>query len=296
MCGETGLFMEVISLDDDRRLRGVAYALVIMTAKIHPTSTINGEVHLADDVEIGPHCVLDGPITIGAGTVLMGHSYLTGPLTIGAGNRIYPFVCLGFEPQDYKFDPEANCAGVVIGDHNIIREHVTIHRSTSAEEPTTVGDECMLMVGSHIGHDCWVGNRCILVNNVALAGHVILEDQVLIGGASVIGQRTRIGRLTFIGGAIGVGMHVPPFVLVRRINLVSGLNLIGLRRAGMAREEIDRLQSAFHIAFDDRNGRAAVMEQLLTISDGSPVVREFYEFFRGVTGSICRREPPIAKV
>ncbi len=288
--------MEVISFDDDRRLRGVAYALVNMAAKIHPTSTITGEVHLADDVEIGPHCVLVGPITIGAGTVLMGHSYLTGPLTIGAGNRLYPFVCLGFEPQDYKFDPEAKCAGVVIGDRNIIREHVTIHRSTSEEEPTTVGDECMLMVESHIGHDCSVGNRCVLVNNAALAGHTILEDQVTIGGGAMIGQRMRIGRLAFIGGLVGIGRHVPPFMLTRTLNLVGGLNLIGLRRAGMPREEIDQLRSAFHIIYDERNGRGVVMEKLRALSDGSPAVRELYEFFEVITGPICRKEKVVIEV
>ena len=263
-----------------------------MAAYIHPTSTVEDAVQLADDVVIGPHCTLVGPITIGAGSALAGHTFLTGPLTIGLNNRIYPFVCLGFEPQDYKYDSEAKCAGIRIGDGNLIREHVTVHRSTSADCPTTIGDECMLMVGAHVGHDCTVGNRCVMVNNAVLAGHVIVEDQVTISGASGIAQNVRLGRLSFVGGAIGIVQHLPPFMFARKMNRVSGLNLIGLRRSGMTHEEIDHLRAAFRIIYEERNSRSMVMEKLCQLSDISPAVRELHDYFQIIKGAICKRDKP----
>jgi UDP-N-acetylglucosamine acyltransferase len=259
-------------------------------SKIHPSSVIGPDVELADDVEIGPYCSLEGRISIGSGCKVQGHCYLTGPLTIGVENRFYPFACVGFEPQDYKFDADRPNAGVRIGDRNLFREKVTIHRATSDHAPTTIGDQCMFMVGAHIGHDATVGNRCVLVNGVALGGHAIVDDQVTIGGGTHIAQRRRVGRLAFIGGNLGVAQHFPPFMLMRTRNLVAGVNVVGLRRAGLPHEEIDLVRWAFRVIYEHRHTRPAVIEELCTRIKGSTVISTMVDFLKHVDGPVSKAE------
>lgn len=258
---------------------------------IHPTAIIGEEVEIAaDGVNIGPQCCLLGKITIGAGTRLFGHNYLTGPLVLGTGNRVYPFTCIGYEPQDFKFDTAKPCAGVVIGDNNIIREQVTIHRSTSEIEPTRIGNNCMLMVGVHIGHDCSLGSGCVMVNNSSLGGHTQLGDNVTLGGNSAIAQKIRIGRLSFIGGGVGICQHVPPFMLARFTRMINSLNLVGLRRSGMSRTEIDNLRWAFRVIFKEDNTNPAAIAKLNQRAGESPAIAEIVQFMVECGGNICGGE------
>jgi len=261
-----------------------------MSIEIHPSTVVSSEVEIGEDVKIGPQCSLEGCITIGAGTRIAGHNYLRGPLVIGERNRIYPFVCLGFEPQDFKFDPESPCAGLRIGDDNILREQVTIHRSISEEVPTVVGDRNMFMVGVHVAHDCTVGSQCVFANNVSLAGHVRVDDQVTIGGGSVVGQWMRVGRLAFIGGGIGIPGHFPPFMMGRRIGTVSGINAIGMRRAGFGQVELDHARWVYRVVFCENNGRPQILETLAARASVSMVVHETLDFLRETKGRLCRRE------
>ncbi|MGA1633162.1 MAG: acyl-ACP--UDP-N-acetylglucosamine O-acyltransferase, partial [Phycisphaerales bacterium] len=136
--------------------------------KVHGTAILEGEIELADDVEIGPGCILTGPIRIGAGTRMMARATLQGPLVIGEGNLIWPGVCLGMAPQSARFDPFEPGPGVVVGDHNSFREQVTIHRATHATDPTRIGNRNYFMVGSHAGHDVVVGNGCTFANGSLL--------------------------------------------------------------------------------------------------------------------------------
>lgn len=258
--------------------------------RIDPSAVIGPEVQLADDVQIGPSCRLDGRITLGPGTVLMGFNYLRGPLTIGANNRIYPFTCIGFEPQDYKFEPSKAGAGTVIGNDNIFREHVTIHRATSSTIPTTIGNGNMFMVASHAGHDALVGNHCILANNALVGGHGVLYDRVNLGGGAAVAQKVAVGRLAFISGTIGVTQHVPPFMMSRSLRTVGGINIIGLRRSGMVRDEIDQVKWIFRTLFLARNTRPAMMEALETRAGESAVVAETLQFLRTHPGSIVELE------
>lgn len=258
---------------------------------VHPTSTLAPEVELASDVLVGPHCSLTGPVRIGAGTQLIGHNYLKGPLTIGSGNRIYPFACLGFEPQDYKFDPTRLGAGLTIGDNNIIREYVSIHRATSDLTPTRIGNDNMFMAGSHAGHDVHIGNRCVFANAVLIAGHARVEDQVNIGGSGAVAQHVRVGRLAFISGTIGATHHVPPFMVVRTIiGRIGGINLVGMRRSGMPRSEIDNVKWAFRVMFLMGNTRPRALDMLAERAADSPVIAEIASFLRSIKGAMCELE------
>ena len=147
--------------------------------RVHPTTIIEGDVELADDVEVGPSCVLDGRlgrVIVGEGCRLRGNIYLNGPLTLGPRNTMYPFVCLGFAPQDFKWNPDEGGAGVTIGSGNMFRENVTIHRATSREVPTTIGDDNFFMSCSHAGHDCHIASHCVLASGAMLGGHVRVDD------------------------------------------------------------------------------------------------------------------------
>jgi UDP-N-acetylglucosamine acyltransferase len=257
---------------------------------IHPTAVIGPEVQLADDVQIGPGCQFDGPITIGPGCSFQGFNFLRGPLTMGANNRIYPFACFGLEPQDFKFDPTKPGAGTVIGNDNIFREYFTIHRATSDEKPTRVGSNGMFMVSSHIGHDCTVGDRCVFANSAMIGGHTVVYDQVNCGGNSGIAQNLALGKLAFISGGIALTMNLPPYMICRGRNTCGGVNIIGLRRSGMPREEIDRVKWAFRVLFMDRNSRPTVRAAIAQEAPGSAALTTILDYLDTHKGAIAAYE------
>lgn len=213
---------------------------------IHPSALVDPSVQLADDVEVGPWCHLQGEITIGAGTKLLPNVHINGPTRIGTNNTIYPNTCIGFAPQDRKFDHDEPGAGVVIGNDNTLRESVTIHRAT-ADRPTTLGDDNYLMAGAHLGHDSSVGSHCNIANNVLLAGHAQVGDYVTMGGGSAIHQFCRVGQRAMVAGVIAAIQDVLPFTVLFHTREIIGLNLIGLRRSGM-RDQIKPLQKALEYA------------------------------------------------
>jgi len=248
--------------------------------QIHPTAILEGDVRLADDVIVGPHCVLTGPITIGAGTKLRGHAYLNGPLTIGHRNTIYPFVTLGFAPQDLKWDASVPGAGVVIGDGNTFREAVTIHRATSHETPTTIGDNNYWMANSHAGHDDLVGNNCIFANGTLLAGFVRVDDKVITGGNSTVHQFCRVGRGAFLSGVVGMTLDLPPFFMLTGTNMAGSINLVGLRRGGASAEDINAVRWVYTTLYRRGMPPKKAIEVLRERID-RPIVREYVEFIEG---------------
>jgi UDP-N-acetylglucosamine acyltransferase len=253
---------------------------------IHPTAYVSPQCELADDVEIGPACVIQGQVRLGRGVRLIGHVYINGPVTIGEGTVLYPFATVGFPAQDFKFKLGDPTAGVVVGANGIIREHATIHASTSRDTPTRVGDRIFLMVNSHIGHDAQVGNNVILVNNSAVAGHAILGDSVTLGGTVMIHQYTRVGRLAFFSGLTGSSMDVPPFCLVPERNRIAGLNLVGMRRSGMPREHITQVREAFRRALRPNIQRPEMIQILDEMGRDCPPVMEIADFVREAKRSI----------
>jgi UDP-N-acetylglucosamine acyltransferase len=212
--------------------------------------------------------------------------YLHGPVTIGEGTVIYPFATIGFPAQDFKFKLGDPTAGVSIGNGCIIREHATVHAATGQVTPTTVGDRVFMMVNSHLGHDSKVGNDVVLVNNSAVGGHAQLGDGVTLGGAGLIHQHTRVGRLVFVSGGAGSSMDVPPFCLVPERNRIGGLNLVGMRRAGISREHITLVRQAFREALRPVVQRQEMVDILDRIGKDCPPVMEMADFVRDAKRSI----------
>lgn len=213
--------------------------------QVHPTALLDDRVELADDVVIGPHCVLEGPVRIGCGTRLLGNVWLQGPLQLGERNLLYPFVTLGFAPQDFKWDPQRPGAGVVVGDGNVFRESVTIHRATSDAVPTRVGDRNYWMVNSHAGHDARVGSGCVFANGVLLGGSSEVGDGVIAGGNAAVHQFSRVGRGALLSGIMGLSKDLPPFFMLTGTNIAGSINVVGMRRSGMPSDEIGDVKWVF---------------------------------------------------
>jgi UDP-N-acetylglucosamine acyltransferase len=259
-------------------------------ATVHQTSILSGDVQLADDVSIGPYCVLDGTsasITIGSGSRLLGHSWLHGPLTVGANNTIYPFACLGFSPQDLKWDPLRPGAGVVIGEGNTFREHVTIHRATSDDQPTTIGNNNYFMASSHAGHDCTIGNHCIFANGTLFGGFVRVDDRVITGGTAAVHQFCRIGRGAMLSGTAGMTQDLPPFFMLTATNVAGSINLIGLRRSNTPADVIEDVRWVYKTLYRRGLSTTTAVEQLRARGD-RPMVREYIEFITSGKRGICR--------
>ncbi len=254
-------------------------------AQIHPSSIIDPQVELAEDVVVGPWCLLQGRITIGPGTHLLSGVNLKGPLTIGARNVFYPTSCIGFEPQDLKFDPATDGAGALIGDGNTFREGVTISRATGAA-PTTIGDSNYLMAYSHLGHDVTLGNNCLLANGAGVAGHAKIGDRVVLGGGAMIRQFCRVGRMSMVSGLGGITQDLPPFCMVHRTRRISGLNLVGLRRGGY-KANVDAVRLAFKIIFRSNHTLSRAVERIQTELAHDPLCQELATFIqttkRGIT-------------
>ena len=219
---------------------------------IHSTAIVDKKCKIGNNVQIGPYSVIGPNVEIGDNTIIQSHVNISGNIIIGNGNEIYPFVSIN-DPQDLKFNGEST--NLVIGDNNKIREYVTINPGTvSGGGKTTIGNNCLFMIASHIAHDCQVGNNVIIANNVPLGGHVIIEDNVIIGGNSAVQQFTRIGKMAMIGGMTGVLHDVIPYGLsTGNRNSLQGLNLIGLRRAKFENKEILGLSEAYKEIFASKN-------------------------------------------
>jgi UDP-N-acetylglucosamine acyltransferase len=250
---------------------------------VHPSAIIGKHVQLAENVSIGPHCVLEGNVRLGAGVTLLNGVTIQGPVEIGEGTMLYPGTCIGFPPQDVKFKIGMDTPGVRIGKNCLIREHVTIHAASTMDHPTTVGDNCFLMVNSHLGHDVVIGDNVTLVNAVLLAGHVSVGNNVTMGGCAAVHQFCRIGRLAMVSGLVAVAMDIPPFCISGARNTVAGLNAVGLRRNGVPREDITLLRKAFRVGLGVRQPREAMLAAVEPLAKGSALVKEFYEFLAAPT-------------
>lgn len=251
-----------------------------MIEAVHPSAVVGPEVELADDVQVGPFVILEGPVKIGPGCVIEGHACLTGPLTMGRENFVGYGAVLGKSPQSrtYMGDPTS----VEIGDGNTFREYVTVHRGTvEGGGVTRVGNRNLLMIGSHVGHDSQVGDACTLVNGALVAGHVQLDDQCILSGHSAVQQRVRIGRLAMLGGLGSTTKDVPPFVLQQGHNCVSGLNLVGLRRAGFSPSTIAALRETFRILYKEGRTQSSALDRIESDLGEVAEVREFIAFVRG---------------
>ncbi len=254
--------------------------------EIHATAVVGKEALLADDVVVGPYCVIRGRVRVGPGTRLVGHVHLEGPLELGARNTVYPFAALGFAPQHLAWDPDRAGAGLVIGSDNTFREGVTLSRAASDHTPTRVGDHNYWMANSHAGHDCRVGDRCIIANGVLLGGSVELGDGVVIGGNTAIHQQCRIGRGALLSGAVGLNKDLPPFFTLTGHNTAGSVNLVGMRRSGMASAEIDDVRWVYKVLYRRGLPFRRALRELETRGD-RPIVAEYLAFLRASERGLC---------
>jgi UDP-N-acetylglucosamine acyltransferase len=248
------------------------------SARIHSTAVIDPAADLGEGVEVGPFVVIEGDVQVGTGCVLRAGVHLVGPLTMGCHNNVFSHAVLGEQPQHQRYNGEPAC--LVIGDHNVVREHVTIHRGTAATGETRVGNHNFLMANCHIGHDCRVGDHCILANGALMAGHCMLENNVYLSGNSALHQFVRIGRLALLSGLSATTKDIPPFVLQNRTNYVVGLNVVGMRRAGIASARIDAVRRAFHILYREGLLIPAALAKIEHEMPGISEVAEMVAFIR----------------
>jgi UDP-N-acetylglucosamine acyltransferase len=260
-----------------------------VTAFIHPTSLVEPGARLGADVRIGPFCHVGANAELGAGVELVSHAVVAGHTRIGAGTRIFPFASIGHQPQDLKFRGEVST--LEIGDNCLLREGVTINPGTAGGGlKTVIGDRCVLLANSHIGHDCIVGSDVILSNNVMIAGHVSVGDFVIFGGGAAVIQFARVGSHAFVGGLTGLENDLIPYGMAtgNRATL-AGLNLVGLKRRGVDREGIHALRGAYKLLFESDEGtlkaRAAkVASEFGAISQ----VRDVLDFLeKGGERAVC---------
>lgn len=244
---------------------------------VHPTAIVHADARLGANVEVGPFAIIEKDVSIGDDCVIQAHAVLTNKVTIGHRNMIGYGTIIGAAPQDLAHS-DAVQSSVVIGDDNQFREYVTIHRGTKEGSSTTIGNGNMLMTGVHLAHNVQMGNGNIVANNVLFAGYVEITDDVTVGGASVFHQFLRVGRMAMIRGGTAWSKDIPPFCVGYRINVLGGLNAIGMRRKGIdaaARAEVKRLYIS--IFRGDQNITQS-LESLPTPE--TEAGREFLEFIR----------------
>lgn len=256
-------------------------------ANIHPTALVDPAATIGPGVEIGPSCRVEGPVVLEEGVRLIGNVYITGPATIGRGTTIYPFACLGFPGQDFKFTPGMPTAGVRIGAECILREGVTVHAATKTDRPTTVGDKVMMMAQSHVGHDGQIASHAILINGAVVAGHATVGERAILSGLVAVHQFCRVGRLAMISGGSVTSVDVPPFCVVWGRNSLAGINMVGMRRAGIPRPHITLVRQAYREVLRLPMLRADAVGRLAQLGADCPPVMELCEFYKSAKRAIA---------
>ena len=251
---------------------------------IHPTAIIHPQAKLDSSVRVGAYAVIDADVELDADCIVGPHVYLTGVTKIGAGNKFHAGCVIGDAPQDLKYTDAPTC--VRIGDNNVFREHVTVHRSTKPEDATVVGSNNFLMANAHVAHNCVIGNHVIIANGALLGGHAVVQDRAFISGNCLVHQFTRVGTLAIMQGGAGIGLDLPPFTIACNVNTICGLNVIGLRRAGFAAEQRLELKQLYKFLFrSGKNLREAMNEAKGKFT--SPAAATMLDFIAGAKRGVC---------
>ncbi len=255
---------------------------------IHPSAIISDSATIGENVSIGPYCVIGDNVSIGDNSELRSHVVIEGHTSIGKNNLFYPFAAIGQLTQDLKYKEEPTY--LIIGDRNTFRENCTIHRSTSPDTPTTIGDDNLFLCYSHVAHDCVIGNHCIFSNNGSIAGHVVVEDYVIISGLSGVHQFCRVGAHSIIGGFTKVVQDIPPFTIADgNPAIIRAINQVGLQRRGFEKVDISCLRRAYKRLFfkKEKNLKEAIEETRAADCAKNQHVKYLLDFLeaseRGVT-------------
>jgi UDP-N-acetylglucosamine acyltransferase len=256
---------------------------------IHPTAIVDPKAEIVEGVEIGPYCIIEGDVLIGEGTKIGPHVVIREGTRIGKRCQIFQFASVGEVPQSFAYRGEKTY--LLIGDQNIIRECVTLHRGTQqGKGKTVIGNDNFFMAYSHVAHDCLIGNHVIMANGAALGGHILIEDHAIIGGLVAVHQFVRIGSHAFIGGFSGVQLDIPPYTLAAgdRTKLF-GLNLVGLKRAHFPEETLRALKKAYRLIFRSSLTMEKAVKQVKEDSISQmPEVQHLLQFIQNSKRGICR--------
>src|SRR5262245_10105715 len=252
---------------------------------IHPSAVIDSKAEIDSDVDIGPYVVIEGSVKIKRGTRVMAHAYLTGWTEIGESNEIHPGVALGDAPQDKAYKEEETY--LRIGDRNIFREHVQVHRGTVAGSSTVIGNNSFLMATFHVGHNCKLGDEVILANGALLGGYVEVGSNVFISGNCVVHQFVRIGDFSLMRGLSGTSRDVPPYAIVDWQHRVRGVNVVGLKRAGYDEKRIRAIRDAYRVLFRTGRNLAIAVKEVEKSGRANPDVSALLEFIRASKRGVC---------
>ena len=252
---------------------------------IHPTAVIDPKAEIDGAVDIGPYVVIDGPVKINRGTRVMAHAYLTGSTEVGADNEIHPGAVLGGAPQDKAYAGAESY--LKIGDRNIFREHVQVHRGTVAGSATIIGDDNFLMANSHVGHNCKLGHQIVIANGALLGGYVEVGNSVFISGNCVVHQFVRIGDYALMRGLSGTSRDVPPFAIVDWQHTVRGVNVVGLKRAGFDDQRIRAIREAFRTLFRKGCNLSLAMKEIEERGRAGDDVSALLEFIKSSKRGVC---------
>ena len=256
--------------------------------QISPQAYVDPKAEVADDVEIGPLAVVGADVEVAAGVSIGAHASVLGRTRIGARTRVFPYVCLGGEPQIKDFQGEAT--RLEIGECNVIREHVTIHvGSPEGGGCTSIGDDNLIMNTAHVGHDCQIGSHCIIASFCGLAGHVRIEDHVVLGAYTGVHQHARVGESVMAASNAKLSQDAPPFAMVAgdRARLV-GVNHVGLKRRNFSQQTMRSLKHAFHIVFHSKLSLDSALARVRDELSGSPEVGRLVCFLETSERGFCR--------
>lgn len=247
---------------------------------IHKTAIVSSSAKIKDNINIGPYCIIDKDVTIDDGCKLISHVHITGITKIGKNNTFFPFSSIGSVPQDLKYSGENS--KLFIGNNNIFREGTTVNPGTQGGGMITkIENNCLFMVGTHIAHDCHIFSNVVMANNATLAGHVKIYENAIIGGLSGIHQYVSIGKYAMIGGMSGVGTSIIPYGLYKGIrNNLRGLNLIGLKRKGIKKNIIKKIQETFNHIFIKETPIIKNIETLSKEAKDITEVKEIIDFIK----------------
>ncbi|MDD5138690.1 MAG: acyl-ACP--UDP-N-acetylglucosamine O-acyltransferase [Verrucomicrobiales bacterium] len=251
---------------------------------IHQTAIVHPQAKLDATVQVGPYAVIDAGVELCAHCIVGPHVYLTGTTKIGSHNKFHAGCVIGDAPQDLKYKGEPT--RVRIGDHNVFREHVTVHRATKTDGETVIGSHNFLMANCHVGHNSQLGDHIIIANGALLGGHVTVQDRAFISGNCLVHQFVRVGTLAIMQGGSAISKDLPPFTIARGDNGICGLNAVGLRRAGFTAEQRLELKKIYHALFrSGKNSRAAIAEAQKNFS--SETAKVLLDFAVGAKRGLC---------
>lgn len=258
------------------------------SASVHPTALVSEKAVIEDDVIIGPHAIIGSGVKLSSGVKVGAGAIVSGQTSIGANTRIYPYATVGSDPQDLKYDGEET--KLIVGESNTIREYANISCGTvGGGNETVIGDRNLVMAYTHIGHDCIIGNDCIFANGVQIAGHVHIGDHVVFGGMSGGHQFCRFGDRVMVAAGAIVVQDVPPFCMVQGDRArVNGLNMVGLRRSGLSRDEISSIKSMFKLLYNENLTVDDAIERITAELADGPSRSVFLRFLGKSKRGVCR--------